>query len=68
MEWTQRHALKKEESKSQATEIKLLTATMGETKSNRIGNAHITEELRMEDIQNQTKGNGLRRFGHAKRM
>jgi hypothetical protein len=59
---------KKEESKTQATEIKILTATMGKTKSNRIGNTHITEELRMEDIQNQMEGNRLRRFGYAKRM
>jgi hypothetical protein len=26
------------------------------------------EELRMEDIQNQTEGNRLRWFGHVKRM
>jgi hypothetical protein len=59
---------KEEESKTQAIEMKLSTATMGKTKSNRIRNAHIREELRMEDIQNQTEGNRFRRFGHAKRM
>jgi hypothetical protein len=49
-----------------ATEMKL-TAIMGNTKRDRIRNAHIRGQLRMEDIQNQIKGNRLRWFGHARR-
>jgi hypothetical protein len=41
---------------------------MGKTNSNRIRNAHITEELTTEDIQNQTEGNRLKWFGYVKRM
>jgi hypothetical protein len=33
---------------------------MGMTKRDRIRNAHIREELRMENIQNEIKGNRLR--------
>jgi hypothetical protein len=59
---------KKDKSKKQATVMKLLMAIMGKTNSNRIRNAYITEELRMEDIQNQTQGNRFKRFGYVKRM
>jgi hypothetical protein len=41
---------------------------MGKIKRERIRNAHIREELRMEDKQNQIEGNKLRWFGHVKRM
>jgi hypothetical protein len=51
---------KRQESKIQATEIKFLMAIMGKTKTDKIRNAHIREEVRMEDIQNQTKGNRFR--------
>jgi hypothetical protein len=52
----------------QAVQTKLLRAVMGKTKRDRIRNAHIREELRMEDIWDQIKGNRLRWFGHVKRM
>jgi hypothetical protein len=39
---------------------------MGKIKRDRIRNAHIREELRMEDVQNQIEGNRLRWFGHVK--
>jgi hypothetical protein len=48
--------------------MNLLTAIMGKTNSNRNGNAHITEQLRTEDIHNQTEGNRFRRFGYVKRI
>jgi hypothetical protein len=41
---------------------------MGKTKRDRIRNEHITEELKMEDIQNQIQGNSLRQSGHVKGM
>jgi hypothetical protein len=47
---------KREEIKIQAFEIKFLRAIMGKTERERIRNAYIREELRMEDIQNQIKG------------
>jgi hypothetical protein len=34
----------------------------------RVRNAHIREELRMGDIQNQIEENRLRWFGHVKRI
>jgi hypothetical protein len=46
--------------------MKFLGAITGKAKRGRIRNAHITEELRMEDIQNQIEGNGW--FRHIKRM
>jgi hypothetical protein len=55
--WT---CTKREKRKIQAIEIKFLKAIMGKTKRDRIRNAHVTEELRMEDIQNQIEGNRLR--------
>jgi hypothetical protein len=55
--WT---CTKREESKIQATEIKFLRAVMAKSKRDRIRNAKIREELRMEDVQNQIKGNRLR--------
>jgi hypothetical protein len=60
----QRHGTctKREESKIQAVEMKFFRAIMGKTKRDRIKNAHIREELRMEDIQNQIKGNRVRCF------
>jgi hypothetical protein len=39
--------------------MKFLRAIMGKTKKDRIRNAHIGEELRMGDIQNQIEGNRL---------
>jgi nicotinamide mononucleotide adenylyltransferase len=60
--------IKKDKSKIQATEIKLLTVIMGKTNSDRIRNAYITAEIRTEDIQNQIKGNKLRWFRHVKRI
>jgi hypothetical protein len=48
--------------------MKLLTAIMGKTKRNRIRNAHIREELRMQDIKNQIEENRLRWFRHFRRM
>jgi hypothetical protein len=48
--------------------MKFLRAIMGKTKKDSIRNAHIREELRMEDIQNQIKGHRLKWFGHVKRM
>jgi hypothetical protein len=57
----------REERIIQATEKKFLRAMMGKTKRDRIRNAHIREELRMEDIQNQIEGNKLRLFGHVKK-
>jgi hypothetical protein len=47
-------------------EMKFLTA-MGKIKRERIRNAHIREELSMEDIENKIEGNGLRWFGQVKR-
>jgi hypothetical protein len=47
--------------------MKFLRSIIGKAKGNGMRNAHIREELRM-DIQNQIKGNRLRRFGHVKRM
>jgi hypothetical protein len=35
--------------------MKFLRAIMGKTKRERIRNAHIREELRMEDTQNQPR-------------
>jgi hypothetical protein len=63
--WT---CTKKEERKIQATEMKFLRAIMGKTMKDRIRNAHIREELRMEDIQKQIEGNRLRWLRHVKRM
>jgi hypothetical protein len=63
--WT---GTKTEESKIQAAKMTFLTAIMGKTKKDRIRNAHIREELRMEDVQNQIEGNRLRWFRHVKRM
>jgi hypothetical protein len=40
---------------------------MEKTKRDRIRNAHIREELRMGDIQNQIEGNRLRWFRHVRR-
>jgi hypothetical protein len=48
--------------------MKCLRAIIRKTKRERIRNAHTREELRMEDIQNQIKGNKLRWFEHVKRM
>jgi hypothetical protein len=48
--------------------MKFLTAIMGMTKRNRIRNTHITEQFRMEDTENQIKGNRLKWFRHVKRM
>jgi hypothetical protein len=45
-----------------------LRAIIGKTKRDRIRNSYITEELRLEDTQNQIKGNRLHWFGHVKRM
>jgi hypothetical protein len=59
---------KGEEIKIQATEMKLLRAIMQKSKRDRIKNAHIREELRMENIQNRIEGKRLRWFRHAKRM
>jgi hypothetical protein len=52
--WT---CTKREEGKIQATEMKFMRALMGKTKRDRIRNAHISEELRMEDIWNQVEKN-----------
>jgi hypothetical protein len=50
----QRHGYApREESKIQATEMKLLTVLMGKTKRGIIRNAHTREELRMVAIHNQ---------------
>jgi hypothetical protein len=49
--WT---CTKRENSKIQTSKMKL-RAIMGRTKTDRIRNAHIKEELRMADIQNQIK-------------
>jgi hypothetical protein len=54
--WT---CTKREESKIQATEMKFFRAIMGKTKRDRIRNAHIRDELRMEELQNQIKGKRL---------
>jgi hypothetical protein len=48
---------KSEESKIQATDMKFLRSIMGNNKMDSIKNAHITEDLRMEDIQYQIEGN-----------
>jgi hypothetical protein len=48
--------------------MKILRTIIGKTKRDRIRNAHIREELRIEDIQNQIKGNRVRWFGRVKRM
>jgi hypothetical protein len=56
------------ESKIQATETKFLRVITGKAKRDRIRNAHIRGQLRMEDIQNQIKANRLQWFGHVKRM
>jgi hypothetical protein len=48
--------------------MKFLRAIMGKTKSDRIRNAHIREELRMKDTENQIEGNRLKWFGYVKRM
>jgi hypothetical protein len=53
---------KREESKIQAIELKFLRAVMGKTMRDRIRNAHIREELRMENIENQIEGGRLRWF------
>jgi hypothetical protein len=37
--------------------MKFLKALMGKTKRDRIRNAHIKEELRMQDIQSQIEKN-----------
>jgi hypothetical protein len=58
---------KREESKIQETEIKFSREIMEKTKRARFRNAHITEELRMENIQNQIETNRLRRFRHVKK-
>jgi hypothetical protein len=52
----------------QAIEMEFLRAIMGKIKRDRIRNAHMREELRMEDVQNQTAINRLRWFGHVIRM
>jgi hypothetical protein len=49
----------------QAIEMKFLRVIMGKTKTDRIRNAHITEESWMEDIQNQIEGSRLRGFGRV---
>jgi hypothetical protein len=48
--------------------MKFLRAVIEKTKRDRIRNAHVREEFRMGDIQNQIEGNRLRWFGHVKRM
>jgi hypothetical protein len=58
MEQRHGHALR-EESKIQAVEKKFLRLIMGKTKRDRIRSAYI-RELKMEDIQNEIKGNRLR--------
>jgi hypothetical protein len=59
---------KTEENKIQTTEMKFLRVIMGQNKRDRIRNAHIRDELTMENIQNQIKKNRLKWFGHVKRM
>jgi hypothetical protein len=59
---------KRKDSKIKAVEMKFLMAIIGKSKRDRIRTAHIREQLRMEDIQNQIEGNRLRWFGHAKRI
>jgi hypothetical protein len=48
--------------------MKFLKAIMEITKRDRIIEAHIEEEVRMADIQNQIEGNSSRWFRHVKRM
>jgi hypothetical protein len=43
---------KREESKLQAVEMKFLRAIVGKTRRDRIRNAYIRGELKMEEIQN----------------
>jgi hypothetical protein len=63
--WT---CIKREESKLQAVKMKLLRATVGKTRRERIRNTYIKGELKMEEIQNQIKEGRLSWYGHVKRM
>jgi hypothetical protein len=48
--------------------MKFLREIMGKNKTDSIRNAHIREELKVEDTENQINGNRLRWFRHVKRM
>jgi hypothetical protein len=55
--WT---CITREKSSIRATEMKFLGPVTGKTKREKIRNAYFREEFRMDDIQNQIKGNRLR--------
>jgi hypothetical protein len=67
MEWRHRHALR-ERKAIQAIEMKFLRAIRRKTERHRVRSAHIREELRIEDTQNQVERNRLQWFRHVKRM
>ena len=60
--WT---TTKRENSKIQAMEKKLLTAILKETKKGRIRNINIRLELGVDERKNDTQKSRLRWFGHV---
>jgi hypothetical protein len=59
---------KTQENKMQAIEMTFFRAIMGKAKRDKIRNVHITEKLRMQDIQKQIEKNTSRWYGHVKSM
>jgi hypothetical protein len=63
--WT---CTKKEKSKIQATEIKVLKEILGKTRRDKIRNDDIREQLKVDDIQHDMEEIRLKWYGHVMRM